>query len=277
MRSSKRIQTIAYKGELDKTGKSRHAGLIFSPLRRLTKRFRGPLLEIQRSSDDATKWFTPNAIGELPKAKIEKWLAGSDGLLKSTPNQANKQNNFTQTTKANMPKIASSGVLEIHGALFDGTDDTMECASDGIENSQAGFTLYTMFNQTAVGNRRPATKNLAPGNYSYGISSRNTGSQYWTIVKTEYGYSSLTPDPAMPVELNGEQTEVMMAYDQGATRLFRYLNNVEYSAIVASGALDYDTLYAFQVSGTSFGEFFQGNIKYICTFKGIINSLTMAS
>lgn len=57
MLSTRRIKKLHFSGELDKKSVSKKATTIFSPLKRLTNKYRGNLVKVQRNSDNAVKWF----------------------------------------------------------------------------------------------------------------------------------------------------------------------------------------------------------------------------
>jgi hypothetical protein len=275
MRSTRRIKKLHFNGELDKKGVSKKATTIFSPLKRLTSKYRGNLVKVLRNSDDAVKWFGCDFKGNIKSTKILIWLNGSDGLVSEVVNQARPNDNFTQSTKANMPKIVESSVLNDKGLNFDGTNDGFTCNSDGLDDTTLQlFTIYTYVYQTSSGNKRMLTKNIAGNDYSYSLGSRTTNDHYWHIVRTSFGYGGLTPNPLMKTIVNSH-VEMLMIRDRGNSRTRRIKNLIEYTANVVNGAIDYNASYPLYISGAALGEYFEGYMKYVVILKNAFSNLSL--
>jgi len=275
MRSTIRIKKMHFSGELDKKSIAKKATTIFSPLKRLTNKYRGNLVKVLRNSDDAQKWFGCDFKGNIRSIKILIWLNGSNGLVSEVTNQARPNDNFKQTTKANMPLIVSSNTFLNFGLLFDGTNDGFTCNSDGLNTTTLQlFTIYANVFQTAIGNKRIVTKNIAGNDYSYSLGSRNTNNHYWHIVRTEFGYSGLAPSPLMPTVINSH-VELIMIRDRANSDTRRIKNLLEYAANSISGAVDYSTSYPLYISGAALGEYFQGYMKYLVILKNSYPKLSL--
>lgn len=93
----------------------------FSPYKRLSNNFSGNLVNVRRSSDNATKAFGYDSSGDIDSSAIESWLAGSDGFVVSVANQVNESYPSYQDDTTKQPKIATSGTVLTDGILFDGS------------------------------------------------------------------------------------------------------------------------------------------------------------
>lgn len=108
--------------------------------RRLSTLYTGPLVEVRRSSDNATDTFTES---QILGGTLATWVgAGNDGFVKTFYDQSGNAANLTQSTSAAQPKIVSSGSLLLDASnpfiLFDGTDDQI------VGNAQSAFAFGTL-------------------------------------------------------------------------------------------------------------------------------------
>ena len=83
-------------------------------LRKLKDDFTGDVVEVRRSSDDATQSFT---AAEVADGKLESWVgAGNDGHVKTWYDQSGNTNDAVQTDAAKQPKIVEGGnLLKLNG------------------------------------------------------------------------------------------------------------------------------------------------------------------
>lgn len=84
---------------------------IFS-LRQLNKHT-GPILKIRRSTDNTTQlfYFSNNRYG-INEQEILDFVSGGDGFVETWYDQSGNNKDATNTTTAQQPKIATSGVIE---------------------------------------------------------------------------------------------------------------------------------------------------------------------
>lgn len=81
-------------------------------LRSLSSTYTGPVVEVRRSSDNATQDFTADEV-----STIAGWVgAGNDGFVRTWYDQSGNGNDAVQTTNARQPQIVDNGVLnEVNG------------------------------------------------------------------------------------------------------------------------------------------------------------------
>jgi hypothetical protein len=107
--------------------------------RRLSSTYTGPLIEVRRSSDNATDTFTEE---QIVNGSLVSWVgAGNNGFVKTFYDQSGNGVNLTQSTNANQPQIVSSGSLLLDSSnpsiLLDGTSDEL------VGNAQSQFAFGT--------------------------------------------------------------------------------------------------------------------------------------
>lgn len=78
---------------------------------KLRTSYLGGACQVLRDSDNALQVINFNG-NQLDIAGLQSWLGASDGYVRRWEDQQNA-NNALQTTKANMPKIATAGVVEL--------------------------------------------------------------------------------------------------------------------------------------------------------------------
>lgn len=105
----------------------------WSVSRRLWSGYTGNLIEVRRSSDNATLNIGYDSNNELDVATLLGFVGAGSGFIRTIYDQSGASNNFTQTVIANQPRIVNAGVLDtVNGkpsAFFDGTNDAMTVAS----------------------------------------------------------------------------------------------------------------------------------------------------
>jgi len=101
--------------------------------RRLWNGYSGNLIEVRRSSDNATQNIGFNADNELDTASLLSFVGLGSGFIRTIYDQSGGTNNFVQTAIANQPRIVNAGTLDtVNGkpsAFFDGVNDAMNVAS----------------------------------------------------------------------------------------------------------------------------------------------------
>lgn len=104
----------------------------YSAARRVNELYTGSLIEVRRSSDNATQTIGYTADNELDTASLLAFVGAGSGFVRTLYDQVGS-NNFTQTVVANQPRIVNSGVVDtVNGKpsmFFDGVNDVMAVAS----------------------------------------------------------------------------------------------------------------------------------------------------
>lgn len=104
----------------------------YSAARRVNELYTGSLIEVRRSSDNATQTIGYTAENELDTASLLAFVGAGSGFVRTLYDQVGS-NNFTQTVVANQPRIVNSGVVDtVNGKpsmFFDGVNDVMGVAS----------------------------------------------------------------------------------------------------------------------------------------------------
>lgn len=114
-------------GPLDIIGNMDSCVMAFSVFRRLTGAFNDDNVLVERSSDNATRWFGFGNDGLLETAELLSWVGGvgNYGYVERLANQARPAYPATQAITANKPLIVNNGVLCSGGIEFDGVSDSL--------------------------------------------------------------------------------------------------------------------------------------------------------
>ena len=94
-------------------------------LRKLSYAYTGPVVEVRRSSDNATADFTAD---EVEDGTLAAWVgAGNDGFVATWYDQSGNDRDATQATAGSQPQIVDNGSVVTEGGKpaieFDGVDD----------------------------------------------------------------------------------------------------------------------------------------------------------
>jgi len=108
--------------------------------------YSGSIVEVRRSSDNATSDFTASQITD---GTLTAWVgAGNNGFVRTWYNQVNNTaNNMVQTTTSAQPQIVSSGSLTTRNGLptlvFNGSR-SLAISTYNLSNTQSIYTeIYT--------------------------------------------------------------------------------------------------------------------------------------
>ena len=129
-------------------------------LYKLTNKYNGYCLQVQRQSDNAT--LNVGFInGYVDVALIESFCAGTTGRVKIWYNQF-IGNNATQSTFALMPIICTNGVFEVNGIKFVAANSsTLICTNySSIDIANPILSLYVNFEIIDKANVHILNKNL---------------------------------------------------------------------------------------------------------------------
>ena len=89
-------------------------------LRLLKKSYTGPLINVRRSSDNASRDIYYDALGNLDTADLLAFVGAGSGYVTTWYDQSESRNNATQGTAANQPQLVASGVPSL-GLTFPST------------------------------------------------------------------------------------------------------------------------------------------------------------
>lgn len=122
---------------------------IWSCARRLWSQYKGSLIEVRRSSDNATQNIGFNPVNQqLDTVALINFLGTNSGFVRTLYDQSGRGNHFVQTVLAEQPRIYNAGVLQTANGLptmfFDGINDKMV-----VSNSTA---TYKFIHDTTDGN-----------------------------------------------------------------------------------------------------------------------------
>ena len=185
-------------GLLDRAGVKALAA--FSLVERLRLAYRGPLVTVRRSSDNATLDIGAIAnTGKLNRLQLLSFCGAGNGFVTKLWDQSGSGKHITQSTTSFQPQIVSSGALLTIGtktpvASFDGTDDRLTRSDAlGLTGSPAmTIAAAALIDLTDRGSAKT----------SWGIGSSGvTGSQRFalymqgTLFSQDYGgsYNLFTP------------------------------------------------------------------------------------
>jgi hypothetical protein len=124
-------------------------------LRKLDKDYTGSAIRVRRSNDNTEQDIGFTASGNLDTAALKTFVgAGNNGFVTVWYDQSGNARNATQTTAANQPRIALSGIIDtlnkrsINAMLFDASNDRLNIdtsLSNQFEsaNQQASFFAAT--------------------------------------------------------------------------------------------------------------------------------------
>lgn len=102
-------------------------------VRLLRAGYKGPLINLRRSSDNATQNEYPLPNGRLNSAAISAWLGGSTAYVTQWYDQSGNGHHVTQSTAANQPEFLPTGGAHGGPAVFYPTGG----GTDGLQASIA--------------------------------------------------------------------------------------------------------------------------------------------
>ncbi|MCF8448534.1 MAG: Ig-like domain-containing protein [Taibaiella sp.] len=145
-------------------------------LRRLSTTYTGHLIQVRRSSDNATSNIGYDGSGNLDVAALTSFVGSGDGFISIWYDQSGLSNHAVQTTAANQPKIVSSGtvltsnskpVISFNGSTFIDGGTT----AYGFSGAR---TLSAVYNLQSGGAGSIIDRNVA-GAPLFGIITDNRG------------------------------------------------------------------------------------------------------
>jgi hypothetical protein len=96
-------------------------------LRNLSSAYRGPLIRVRRSSDNAERDIYGTFRGDLDLAALTSFVGANSGFVTTWYDQSGSGRHATQATAASQPRIVNAGAVDTQNGkpsiFFDGTDD----------------------------------------------------------------------------------------------------------------------------------------------------------
>lgn len=122
-------------------------------LRQVSASYTGPVIRVRRSVDSAEANFTALEVSD---GTLEDWVgASNDGFVTTWYDQSGNENNATQATATNQPKVVSSGSLIVENGKaaveFDNVDDYIETTST-INVSNSSYFIVAQMNASTNAN-----------------------------------------------------------------------------------------------------------------------------
>lgn len=143
-------------------------------LRQLSSTYRGPLIKIRRSNDNAEAEISFDYSGELDTLELKNFVGSNSAFIVAFYDQSGNNRIISQSTATSQARIVNAGTIErINGkvsAYF--TDDSYNLSSFNINGT---FSLFTAFRKLDSLNNSTL--------YSYAPNS-TTGGAWNEIVKT---------------------------------------------------------------------------------------------
>ncbi len=122
-------------------------------LRRLTKKYTGPLIQVRRSSDSTLQNINSNGRG-LDSATLLSFCAATNCYIATWYDQSGLSNHATQATAANQPLIVSAGVINLQNSrpaiAFSGSPQSLQSAY--VQTSVVQMTINAVFQTSNAAN-----------------------------------------------------------------------------------------------------------------------------
>jgi hypothetical protein len=210
-------------------------------LRYVSASYTGDVIQVRRSSDNATQDFNPT---EITDGTLATFCGAGDGFITTWYDQSGNSNDATQSTASAQPQIVSSGSVILENgkpaAQFDGTDDYMALSSISLTDR---FSEYIVNTHTDIGDRK-----------SIGLSQWNGGTddRVWITRLRDVKYDFyISQDGLTNYSINysapTNNTQYLYAYELNLSEsqeLEHYRNNVLISSTFSSG---FSSLYTSSI------------------------------
>jgi hypothetical protein len=151
--------------------KWKDAAIIYST-RLVDITYKGPLIKVRRSSDDATLDIYPIIQLNLQDSVIDEaallaFVGAGSGFIDTWYDQSGNGRNATQATTANQPRIVNAGVIDRINTrptvVFDGTSDSLSISDTSIGQNVGYLSTYQVVKWTAVPTAARTSFALATG------------------------------------------------------------------------------------------------------------------
>jgi len=151
--------------------KWKDAAVIYS-VRLVDITYKGPLIKVRRSSDNATLDIYPVIQLHLQESVIDEaallaFVGAGSGFIDTWYDQSGNGRNATQATTANQPRIVNAGVIDRINTrptvVFDGTSDSLSISDTSIGQNVGYLSTYQVVKWTAVPTAARTSFALATG------------------------------------------------------------------------------------------------------------------
>lgn len=118
-------------------------------VRRLSSTYTGSLIEVRRSTDNATQDIGYDSNGNLDTAALLSFVGAENGFVRTWYDQSGNSNDATQSTAANQPQIITSGTLNTLGTkpAINFNNDYLDIPS--TTDFQGFLDVYKSWNSTS--------------------------------------------------------------------------------------------------------------------------------
>ena len=151
--------------------KWKDAAIIYS-IRLVDVAYKGPLIKVRRSSDDATLDIYPVIQLNLQDSIIDEaallaFVGAGSGFIDTWYDQSGNGRNATQATTANQPRIVNAGVIDRINTrptiFFDGTSDSLSISDTSISQNVGYLSIYQVVKWNIVPTTARTSFSLATG------------------------------------------------------------------------------------------------------------------
>jgi hypothetical protein len=151
--------------------KWKNAAVIYS-VRLVDIAYKGPLIKVRRSSDDATLDIYPVIQLNLQESVIDEaallaFVGAGSGFIDTWYDQSGNGRNATQATTANQPRIVNAGVIDRINTrptiFFDGTSDSLSISDTSISQNVGYLSTYQVVKWNIVPTTARTSFALATG------------------------------------------------------------------------------------------------------------------
>lgn len=151
--------------------KWKDAAVIYST-RLVDTNYKGPLIKVRRSSDNATLDIYPLIQFNLQDSTIDEatllsFVGAGSGFIDTWYDQSGNGRNAVQATTANQPRIVNSGTIDRINTrptiFFDGVNDNLSISATNIGQNVGYLSTYQVVKWTAVPTAIQSSFALATG------------------------------------------------------------------------------------------------------------------
>lgn len=224
-------------------------------LRNLKPSYTGDVVDVRRSSDNATESFNATEVAD---GTLENWVgSGNDGFVSIWYDQSTAENDAEQNDPTKQPKIVDSGSLVSGGLDFDGVDDFLATTQGYIvelsQNPASVFCVATPDN-TGEGYLLVEGDSLATYSSQFTLNGVDGTTTAW-VNTTEFGSGFPASKALGGFIYNGIEFQ---AYLNGST------DGASATAVINSET-SVQSYIGARADGTT--DFFAGKVSEIITYK----------